>query len=227
MEKIIEANLGVNTDKPQENIRKIIQHVNRNIIGRIANTAGDVELDNLDILMKYVYLSAGGNYLEIGTLFGGSAIAVALLKKELGQTGIVICVDPLDGYYPQYAKRTDKIDGVSGKAVTPKVLFKNIDLFDVGDRILVMKAYSQLMPDLDIKFSVSYIDGDHKNGMPLQDWLKVKDITTRYVVFDNWGDQHPDVQIACKEANADPEWKCIYNKGITYVVAKSEKALEI
>ncbi|GAH78396.1 unnamed protein product, partial [marine sediment metagenome] len=183
-----------------------------NIVGRLANTYGDIELDNVDVLLKFVSKAGGGNHLEIGTLYGGSAIAVALLKEELFQDGIVVCIDPLEGYYGN--------GDVSGVLVTPQILFHNIDTFEVGNRILVMKAKSQPCANLGIKFTTAYIDGDHKFEVPLMDWLCVKDVVQKYVIFDNCDDKHPAVQIACMVAGNDPEWKCVYDSGITYVVER-------
>ncbi len=218
MEKITETDSGLNIEKPvAESIKEIIRLVESKIIGRLSNKYGDIELDNVHVLLDFVSRADGGNHLEIGTLFGGSAIAVALLKLQLGQTGVIVCIDPLDGYYKMDGPGNDK----SGVPVTPETLFRNIDAFEVGNRILVMKAYSQICIGLGTKFSTAYIDGDHKNGMPMWDWLYIKDSVNRYVIFDNCDDGHPDVQMACDKANNDPEWKCVYDKGITYVVERT------
>ena len=209
MEKITETDLVMN-------IREIVRHVDNNIIGRLANKYGDIELDNVHVLLDFVSRAGGGNHLEIGTLFGGSAIAVALLKLQLVQTGVIICIDPLDGYYKMDGSGKD----ISGFPVTAEILFRNIEKFFVGDRILVMRSYSQLCSNLGIQFSTAYIDGDHKHGTPLRDWLLVEDMVSKYVIFDNCDDKHPDVQDACEEAEDDPEWECVYDKGITYVVER-------
>lgn len=212
MGKIIEGNLDMSTEQLAESIRNIVRHVDENIIGRLCNKVGNVVLNNVDVLLKFVSEAGGGNHLEIGTLFGGSAIAVALLKKKLSQRGIVVCIDPLNGYY-------EKAD-VSRIPVTPETLFRNIDLFDVGDRILVMKAYSQSCVDFNMFFSTAYIDGNHKNNTPLHDWWCVKDVVSNYVIFDNWDNKYPDVQKACEVARRDFEWTCVYHAGITYVVKR-------
>ena len=221
MEKITETDSGLNIEKPvAESIEEIVQLVDSKIIGRLANKCGDVELDNVHVLLDFVSRAGGGNHLEIGTLFGGSAIAVALLKLQLGQTGIIVCIDPLEGYY----KMDGSGDDISGVPVTPETLFRNIEKFVVEGRILVMRAYSQLCSNIGIQFSTAYIDGDHKHGAPLSDWLLVKDMVSRYVIFDNWGEKFSGVLEACEEANNDPQWNCVYSKGITYVV---ERIVEI
>jgi len=212
MENDIENDLGMSTERLAENIREIVCRVDNHIIGRLANKAGDVELDTVDVLLDFVARAGGGNHLEIGTLFGGSAIAVALLKITLAQTGMVVCVDPLNGYYEG--------QDLSGELVVPKTLFSNIEMFGVGDRVLVMRAYSNACRHLDMEFSTAYIDGGHRNGVPLQDWLCIKDMVTRYVVFDNWEDYYSDVKIACDVASRDLEWECVYNIDTTYIVER-------
>ena len=202
----------MNSDKLKVSINKIVEDVDTNIIGRLANKYGNIKLDNVDVLLEYVAKAGGGNHLEIGTLFGGSAIAVALLKEELNQTGIIVCIDPLDGYYSG--------EDISSVLISPETLFMNIEDFDVGNRILVMQSTSQDFVNLGMIFSTAYIDGDHKNGVPLHDWKRVRDFTSGYIIFDNWDDKHPDVQEACREADSDIEWECVYAKGITCVVGR-------
>ena len=211
MERITVTDLVLNTGSATS-IREIVQHVDDNIVGRLANKFGDFRLDNVDVMLKFVSNAGGGNHLEIGTLFGGSAIAVALLKEELSQSGIIVCIDPLCGYYGGA--------DLSGFPVTVETLFHNIDMFNVGNRILVMQAYSQMCIDMGISFSTAYIDGEHENGTPWRDWMYVKDIVSKYVIFDNCQLKYPDVQMACIEANADPQWKCVYGNQGTYVVEK-------
>ena len=75
---------------------EIIKAVESKINGRVANKIGDRRTNNLDILLECVERAGDGNYIEIGTLFGGSAISVALLKKWLSQEGLIFCVDPLN-----------------------------------------------------------------------------------------------------------------------------------
>ena len=178
--------------------------------------------NNVEVVLYFVSKAISGDYLEIGTLFGGSAISVAILKKLLKQSGLVFCIDPLDGYYRGMFGSNTTIDPHSdGYAVTPETLFQNIRLFGVEDKVFVMQARSTDCPSLDsLKFSVVYIDGNHWNGVPIKDWLYIKEYATRFVIFDNCDDHHLDVQAACKMASDDPEWKCVYDEGISYVVER-------
>jgi len=200
-------------------INQIARVVEENITGRVANRIGSRRTQSTEILLEFVEKAGDGNHLEIGTLFGGSAIAVALLKQKLNHSGLVFCLDPLNGYYNYGSKGF--IDDQSGEAVTPKVLFENIRKFGVEQRIVVMQARSVPCPDfINMEFSTAYIDGEHRFGVPLKDWLWIKDLVTRFVIFDNYADTHPDVQNAGLMARNDPDWQEVYNEDITYIVER-------
>ena len=198
-------------------IGDIIFDVENNITGRIANKVeGSRRTNGLEILMEYVYKSGGGNHIEIGTLFGGSAIAVALLKKHLEHPGLVFCIDPLAGFYNE-----GLIDSQSGVAVTPQTLFKNIQKFDVGDRIMVMQARSDPCPKFtDICFSTAYIDGDHEHGIPVRDWSCVNSHVTDYIIFDNHAETHRDVLKAGKLSINNKHWEKERDEDVTLVVRR-------
>ena len=202
-------------------IHEIVQGVEKKITGRLANRTGEGRTNNTELLLEYVLRAGGGNYLEIGTLFGGSAIAVALLKRDFYQNGMVFCVDPLDGYYRKISPREDKVDEQSGISVTPQTFFKNVEDFKVQNRIFLMKEYStEIVGFCGIEFSVTYIDGHHWEDVPYSDWELVKDVTTKYVIFDNYDEKHPDLVSAVELAKDDPEWKECYTEGITCILER-------
>lgn len=206
---------------PTQELKEITNLVKSDINGRIANMFDNQRTNNVEVVMEYVLRAGGGNHLEIGTLFGGSAIPVALAKKKYNQSGMVVCVDPLNGYYQDRFPGPSMIDGNCGVAVTPETLFENIETFGVADRVLVLRSKSEAIANLiDMKFTTAYIDGDHWGDAPLNDWLLVKDITSRYVIFDNHDEAHPEVLYACGFADRDPDWRCVYQEGISYVLEK-------
>ena len=206
---------------PNKELQQITDLVAAHILGRVANVIDNKETNNVEVVMEYVLRAGGGNHLEIGTLFGGSAIAVALAKKKYDQSGMVVCVDPLNGYYQDKWPEPSLVDKITNIPVTPKVLFHNITKFDVADRVLVLRSKSEAIANLvDMRFTTAYIDGDHWVDGPLCDWQLVKDITDRYVIFDNYDDAHPEVVQACKFAHQDTSWHCVYQEGISYVLEK-------
>jgi len=194
-------------DKHMPAFREIINLIKWNIYGRVACSVDKNSKYNLEVIMWHILEAGGGNHLEIGTLFGGSAIAAAIVKKEYNQTGMVVCVDPLVGVY-----RKDK-------EVTPETLFRNIAAFDVRDRIMVLANKSEALINLvDMNFTTAFIDGNHLEGGPLLDWKLVKDIVSDYVMFDDWGHE-PAVEKACEVAISESDWACVYEDAI-YVVKK-------
>ncbi len=205
-------------------LKWITNLVKSDIIGRVANVMDNIETNNVEVVMEYALRAGGGrggNHLEIGTLFGGSAIAVALAKKQYNQPGMVVCVDPLNGYYQDRIPNPSMIDGPSGVTVTPETLFDNIETFGVGDRVLVLRSKSEAIANLvDMKFTTAYIDGDHWGDAPLNDWSRVKDIVSRYVLFDNNDETHEGVILACAMAMTEPDWRCVYQEGISFVVER-------
>lgn len=190
------------------------------MIGRVANKIGDTRYPSLETLLKYVEKAGDGHHVEIGTLFGGSAIAVALLKEALGYSGMVVCIDPLDGYYSQYAPRADQIDTQSGYPVTKDTLVDNLQMFGVENKVVIIQKRSEDVILDGWEFVTAYIDGDHIGDAPYRDWKLVKDVTTKYIVFDNYDDIHPDVRSSCAKALQHPLWDLQEISGITCVLSK-------
>lgn len=181
--------------------------------GRTAGVAHDA-----GILAQLVLLGGNGDFVEIGTLFGGSAILAATAKKKFGLGGFVYCVDPLDGYYG-----TGK--STAGGIPSPEIVMGNAKFFGVDDKIKIIKKSSIPWPKelMDHKFSVAFIDGDHWGEAPWKDWLSVKNLTSKFIIFDNYDNQHPAVINGAKKATADPEWQVICVSGISYVLEKNPK----
>lgn len=195
---------------------EIVNSVYLDIEGRMA-----LSDSNVNILAWAVSRAGDGDHLEIGTLFGGSAIVAALVKKEQGFSGKVVCLDPLDGYYLDtiFAKRTDPVCGLP---ISRKQVEQNAKTFGVELEIIAKRSQPWPHELRDRKFASAYIDGDHWGDGPLLDWLNVKEQVEKIVVFDNFDDQHPDVQRAVRLAQADPEWKTIFQGGISCVMERCD-----
>ena len=189
-------------------IPEIIQHVKRHMLGRMAD-----EQNNTALMAETALCD--GDHLEIGTLHGGSAIVVALAKREAGYSGRVVCIDPLDGYYPGtvHHKRRDPISGVP---VSFETIEENMRRFGVD--LEVIPAYSIPFPLPDRRFATAYIDGDHWNEAPTLDFFNVAQVTDRFITFDNCDAKHPDVQRACRVA--EKIWTPYTRKGITCIVKR-------
>lgn len=142
-------------------------------------------------LLSQAVANAGhGDYIEIGSLHGGSAITAALVKKEFNLTGFVFCIDP-----------------------TPRGILENAKLFGVEDDIRVFRGTSdEYFEKVSSPFKCAFIDGDHRNPYPLNDWWKLQPIVTRYIIFDDYDKSELGVQYAVNEAMAswDIGWKAVH-----------------
>jgi hypothetical protein len=192
-----------------EMIDDIIRRVKDDLIGRYAD-AGNAS----STLLKVVELAGDGNYLELGVLHGGSLCAVALYKKALGHTGACVGVDLFDGWY---FNRTGNLLDKSGVPVVIDAVEENIARFDINNVELVQANTHEYQPDR--KFSVSFVDAEHSEKGCWQDWLIVKDITTRYIVFHDYL-LIKGVTKACDRASKDPEWTVFEKKEGVFVLRR-------
>ena len=194
----------------------IISQVKSGMVGRLA----DLQDGTLKMLLAMAQ-SGNGDHLEIGTLFGGSAIAAALMKKELGLDGNVVCLDPLDGFYIGTPIEAPN-DPVTKLSINLTTLVENIGRFEVLDRleIIVRRSYPWPVELEKRSFASAYIDGDHWNNIPWLDWLNVKDRVSHFVIFDNYDLEHSDVMTACQQAEQDRNWRRVHSEGITFILER-------
>ena len=125
-----------------------------------------------NLLMEYVEKTTG-DYIEIGSAFGGSAIMAALAMGD--RPGTVFCIDPFLG--------TNEFM-LDEKLVA---FWYNMVEYDVHQRII---AFKQVHPPFPIpihfhKFSVGLIDGDHLRNAPTRDFIALGARVTDYLLFDN------------------------------------------
>ena len=148
--------------------------------GRIA--MDDADIDNLCAMVQGAKL-----HIEIGTLWGGSAIAVALANPELH----VICIDPFEGYYGSY----DKWAG--GDTPNMSKAEANMAAHGVRDRIRLIRAKSQPFPFTGTA-DTGFIDGDHSFETVQADWHSLDAAGCKRIAVHDMDD--PDVARAVKYA---------------------------
>lgn len=160
--------------------RKIGTEIFDQMEGRMCGVAHD-----WGIQAEVIAHAGHGDHLEIGTLFGGSAILAARIKEELGLDGKIVCVDPLNGYYGY------PHDPASGVEVTKGRVLSNARLFGVEKRLQLITKKSKPWPiDLDRRFASAFIDGDHTFEGALDDWRAVESQVDKIVLIDNYDGQH-------------------------------------
>jgi len=167
--------------------------IDETIEGGIGYTPEDGE-----ILAQCVANAGDGDYLELGTLYGGSAILAALTKKEWRFGGEVYCIDNL-----QMLSRTRKLIEDNAKKLGVKIHLKVSDTYPN-------------FPYPNAKFSCVLIDAAHDFYSVWQDWNNAKKVSTKYVVFHDYDSSHPDIMKAVKMA----EWYPVHISHHTAVLQR-------
>jgi len=121
-----------------------------------------------------------GDYVEIGTAYGSSAILAALANPKM----TVHCIDPMDGMYGK-----NKIDIQTGYHPSPELLEWNCMQYDIeyGKRVILHRQKHPPFPKAiaDLQFGVGYIDGDHSVAGCIADYEGLKD-RCQCLIFDNY-----------------------------------------
>ena len=183
--------------------------VSKNVLQNLNGRSADGGI-SLPWLAAMVAAAGDGDHCEIGSLFGASAIAAALIKKELGHSGKVICIDP---YTPRDTVDMGNIpEGL--QEGTAEALMANAEAFEV-ELELVQKS-SQPWPEelADAVFVSAFIDGNHLDDYPWKDFEELAKRTTGYIAFDNFEEAYPDVMDAALKAASGRDWKIYYKNHI-------------
>lgn len=173
---------------------------------------------SLPFLGSMAALAGDGDHVDIGALYGASALTVALTKKKLGLKGDVYCIDPYN------AEERDAI--VSGGAglsspvsATAEELLKNAEHF--GIELKLIQKYSHPWPEelKDNTFATAYIDGAHGGDGPMNDFLNLRGRVTDYIGTDNMEEEYPDVVRMVLFAAVQDDWH-LYYKNLIFVALR-------
>ena len=150
------------------------------------------------LLAEVAFRAGNSDHLELGTLFGSTAIVVAAIKKAFDYDGDVYCIDNFS--YLEGAIR-----------VGPDVVKENAELFGVADRIKVLVGDTYpLPPDITERhFGSTYIDASHDYGNCRRDWYSVKNISD-VVVFHDYDSSHVGVVDTVRDAMQEPGWWLVH-----------------
>ena len=121
-------------------------------------------------------LDSDGDYVEIGSGYGGSAIMAALAMDYANHPGTVYCIDPFSA-----------LNELAGFDWNLMVFWMNVRYFGVEQRIVPFKQHHPPFPASihHHRFSVGLIDGNHTSPYPEQDFNALKDRVSDYLLFDN------------------------------------------
>ena len=174
------------------------KEINDKIHGRLAIT-----IDETDMLYKYA--DRPGIHLEIGTLWGGTAIVAALAKRKHGNGSMVITIDFMKGGYWEHGDPGCKLE-----CPTQNIIKQNLKKFDVFDLVAVIKAESNPLPiEASIKPVTVLIDAGHTYEACLADWNNIKALKPKFVIFHDYNTgKHPGVQRVVDEVvKNDNQWQ--------------------
>jgi len=142
-----------------------------------------------------------GDYVEIGTWFGASALVTALVKKRAEVYGSITCIDLFAGPNPKYYQAY-RLDHPSAAAV-----LDNAEKLGVELEVLVRPSDPWPKELAGRAFTVGYIDGDHRHPHPTQDATNLSNRVTKYLVFDDFSPNMKAVQLAVFDLlKCDPAW---------------------
>lgn len=164
--------------------------IRRAMIGRLGMTIPECEL-----LAKHV----GKAHLEIGTLWGGSAIFSALAGADR-----VYSLDHMHGGW-----WADGQDPKVNPPLGPAAVIDNLYRFDLAHRVTLVVAPSNPFPLKGLNFDTALIDGDHTFEGVSVDWQNVKAVAKDAIMFHDCSDAYPGVMkfIKSKQPEADG-WEC-------------------
>jgi len=153
------------------------------------------------LLMECV-AETDGDYIEIGSAFGGSAIFAATAMGD--RPGMVFCIDNFLA-----VNELDRTD------VVFLSFWEAMYHFGVQQRVI---AFNQSHPPFPTaihhhKFSVGLVDGNHLGVAPMLDFMGLDSRVTDYILFDNA--ELSAVSEAVKSAIDGGDWK--KHKSITYI----------
>lgn len=150
--------------------------------------------DELDLLHDTAGIA--GDHLEIGSMWGGTAIVAAAAKDQAGVDGGVVCIDPF----------SDSDAGIGGRP-SPEVFWENVEEAGYTGRVELFVCQSAPWPiDTTRRFSSVLIDGNHNAPWPETDWESARCVTDTILVHDvNW--HEPAVARLHQRVDTDPTWR--------------------
>jgi|GEM_PF-3381506 tetratricopeptide (TPR) repeat protein len=204
---------------------KTIIAIEERMVGRHCGDLGD-KLSQYLSIVEYVRLSglSAIDSIEIGTLFGGSALTKLSAMRDLGVQGTVVCIDPLRGFYDE------DVDSISGLPVNPQIVYENLRRFGFDSHQVEIRRYLSSDPQAWAGLRAEHfghlmIDGDHSFAGVQGDWEHFNAFVAKggIVIFDDYADHRwPDITRFGQylDQALDDGWKSQQQLGTSIILQK-------
>ena len=149
-------------------------------------------------LAEMVLAAGDGDYLDVGTYNGTSAIVAAKVKQQYNLAGRVICLDDFAWYDKERSVNTEQLEKT-------QAYFDAYGVADLVD-IVIGTTFDTPAEILNRQYAAALIDGNHWYDQPRKDFAIVAPLVTGYVMLDDVDESHPDVMAAVAEAEHDDAW---------------------
>lgn len=176
------------------------------------------------VLGATVNMNKTSNHLEIGTLFGATAIYAALIMQNNNSDGMVYTIDPcLLELHEPCSRRAGNLNPSLVKHQA-EIIQENIKLFGLEDRIFFINKSSHPLPKevRRQRFETCFIDGDHQNGTPIIDVKNCIELGIPTIVLDDTHYRYPQVIEAMQYIIEQPGWTQGYSFNSTSMFYKTE-----
>lgn len=193
----------------------LYDHISKNITGRIAL------ISRLEAKVLERYTARAGDHVEIGCLWGATAILAALAKREAKVEGHVYTIDKMSGGYWETGD-----PGYSNRIPNRKTIMMNFDRTQTRHDITLIEALSDPWPLPEtVKPTTVLIDGSHTYEGCKADWLNVKKLEPEFVLFHDYASgRHPGVQKVVDEIlSGDPEWVMVEKADTLLILGKAHE----
>lgn len=204
-----------------------IAAVEQNMVGRHCGDLGD-KLSQYLSIVEFVRATGVNTIdsLEIGTLFGGSALTKLSAMRDLNVKGRVVCIDPLKGFYDE------DVDSITGLPVNPQIIYENLRRFGFDASQVEIRRFlssdTQAWSGLQSgHFGHLMIDGDHSFAGVQGDWQQYNQFVAPggIVIFDDYADHRwPDITEFGKyvDQTLDASWKASKLLGTSIILQKAQ-----
>lgn len=143
-----------------------------------------------------------GDYIEIGTWFGASALVVGTVRKKLGISGSITCVDLFTRKNPSLYRLHSREN-----LPTPEIVYDSAKQMGIELEIVVSPSFPFPKELYHRTFAIGYVDGDHRYPHPSNDLGSLANRVTRYIAVDDYAPNGRPIQLAVLDLlKHDPAW---------------------